>query len=127
MAVDFLLNNVDKSVTMDLVSPWKKAGAFGSLTNDRTLKQLEGRLTIDTNQEYLVNAEVRQSRKGSAYVYTPTFTVTAPGKNNINLGGSVEYLPSKSIDGDLTLAGITAQPVKGRCEYLFRHCLLEHN
>lgn len=63
-----------------------------------------------------MNAEVRQSRKGSLYVYTPTVEVIMTDRDNINLGGSVEYLPSKSIEGDLTLAGITVQPVKGRCK-----------
>ena len=90
----------------------------GSMTNERVHKQFQGRLLIDTTQEYSVNAEVRQSRKGSLYVYTPTVDITMSGLDSINLAGSVEYLPAKSVNGDLTLTGITAQPVKGRCEYI---------
>ncbi|XP_069109750.1 uncharacterized protein, partial [Argopecten irradians] len=85
-----------------------------SVAYERVHKQFQGRLLIDTVQEYSVNAEVRQSRRGSIYIYTPAVDITMSGRDSISLTGSVEYLPSKSVEGDLTLTGITVQPVKGK-------------
>ncbi|OWF55153.1 Apolipophorin [Mizuhopecten yessoensis] len=107
---------MDPSVTLNLFSPWKNATFNGNcaLQNTRSLRRLFGRISVDSNHDYYMNAEVLRSRRGHSFVYTPRLDLHLPIHDPIRLEGNIVYLPFKTIDMDMVLSGLTSSPVMAK-------------
>ncbi|KAJ8307373.1 hypothetical protein KUTeg_015457 [Tegillarca granosa] len=137
-AADFILRKEDKTLEMNMISPWKKATFTGKVQYDRNVKHLSGKFDVDGKTLYLMKSEIKRSRKGPSYIFTPVveirvpktksrlqtyitkkaikyrpfLSVKTPVKELIAFGGSVEYRPSSSATVDLTLDKVVDKPVK---------------
>ncbi|KAJ8321426.1 hypothetical protein KUTeg_001023 [Tegillarca granosa] len=53
-AADFILRKEDKTLEMNMISPWKKATFTGKVQYDRNVKHLSGKFDVDGKTLYLM-------------------------------------------------------------------------
>ncbi|XP_033737047.1 LOW QUALITY PROTEIN: uncharacterized protein LOC117325169 [Pecten maximus] len=105
------IHHTDRTMEMNLLSPWKKARFTGNLVNTESLKKIEGSLVVDTTRTYNAVFEVKRMVKKRVINYTPRVLITIPSKDSISLTGEVAYVKQTSLTGDLVLTGAHAEPV----------------
>lgn len=87
---------------------------LGALVGDNQQKQVAGRIVIDDRDEYSVTGEWIRTRKGQLYTYNPYIEIIIPNMENIRLSSSVEYVVGKSFNGELTVKGLSKQPIQSK-------------
>ena len=72
---------------------------------------VSGSFVTDDVNTYAVTSEVKMDESKNGVTYTPLVEVRRPGSDNMALTGMVTMETAKSATVDLTLAGVTAQPL----------------
>ena len=72
---------------------------------------VSGSFVTDDVNTYAVTSEVKIDESKNGVTYTPLVEVRRPGSDNMALTGMVTMETAKSATVDLTLAGVTAQPL----------------
>ncbi|KAK3093078.1 hypothetical protein FSP39_010780 [Pinctada imbricata] len=111
LSANVLLKKNDKTLEMNLISPWKKGSFKGDVVDTRDLKRVSGVVLLDEKKEFKASAEMARSRKGNSFFYTPSLEIKADKMKPIGLKGSIEYRPSQSFESEITLSGVTKSPV----------------
>ncbi|XP_071162849.1 uncharacterized protein [Mytilus edulis] len=128
-------SNVDRELSFDclvrsdplleisMISPWKRVSVRGALVGDNQQKQVAGRIVIDDRDEYSVTGEWIRTRKGQLYTYNPYIEIIIPNMENIRLSSSVEYVVGKSFNGELTVKGISKQPIQSKVNLISKKAM----
>ncbi|XP_021356772.1 uncharacterized protein LOC110452518 [Mizuhopecten yessoensis] len=105
------IRHVDRTMEMNLVSPWKKATFTGNLVYTEPLKKIEGDLVVDTTRTYGAVFELQRQEKKKVINYTPRIVITIPGRDGFSLTGSAVYVKQASLTGNVVLTGVHAEPI----------------
>ncbi|XP_067679783.1 uncharacterized protein [Haliotis asinina] len=111
LSMDVTINYKNKEFELEIVSPWKKATAKGNLDTDQKLLGVGGNLLLDEKDEYGLVGQVKIIKGRDAMTFKPRFEIRQPGAKVILLSGSVNTQGSRKANVDLSLDGITADPV----------------
>ncbi|XP_076436385.1 uncharacterized protein LOC143275928 [Babylonia areolata] len=110
LAFDLVLNHEDKQLEVSAASPWKKAEFKGAITNTKKLMGVSGSFITDDVNVYSLRTEVKIDESKNGVTYTPMVELRHPNRDNVALTGMVS-METKSAVVDLTLSGVTAQPL----------------
>ncbi|KAJ8316557.1 hypothetical protein KUTeg_005894 [Tegillarca granosa] len=81
-AADFILRKENKTLEMNMISPWKKQ--HSQVQYDRNVKHLSGKFDVDGKTLYLMKSEIKRSRKGPSYIFTPVVEIRVPKTKSSN-------------------------------------------
>ncbi|XP_063427202.1 apolipophorins-like [Mytilus trossulus] len=113
----------DPLLEISMISPWKRVSVRGALVGDNQQKQVAGRIVIDDKDEYSVTGEWIRTRKGQLYTYNPYIEIIIPNMENIRLSSSVEYVVGKSFNGELTVKGLSKQPIQSKVNLISKKAM----
>ena len=82
------------------------------MTLDRFLKGISGKMNIDGNKAYTLNAQLKKERVKNAHKYSPSLEITLPNKQPYTVSGMFMYDGIRKFDVELDMNRITAKPVK---------------
>ena len=88
----------------------------GSITATKELMGVKGSFVTDDTNIYAVTSEVKREQISGGVVYIPLIEIRTPSRDDISLSGHVTSLIGKSVSADLTLAGLSLQPLSLKCE-----------
>ena len=88
----------------------------GAITATKKLVGVSGSFIIDDVNTYAVTSEMKIDQTKSGITYTPLIEIRRPDTDNVALTGMVTMESMKSATADLTLAGLTAQPLAFKSE-----------
>ncbi|KAK7094147.1 hypothetical protein V1264_007812 [Littorina saxatilis] len=111
MAFDLVINHADKQLEVSAASPWKKAEFKGAITQTKKLMGVSGSFITDDVNTYAVTSEVKIEESKNGVTYTPLVEIRRPEQENMALTGLVTLETPKAATVDLTLTGVTAQPM----------------
>ncbi|XP_069127420.1 uncharacterized protein [Argopecten irradians] len=111
VSFNFNIQHTEKTMEMNLLSPWKTVRFNGNLVNSNTLKKIEGNVVVDSTRTYNAVFEVQRQEKKKVINYTPRMVITIPSRDSISLTGQVTYVKQTSMTGNLVLTGAHTQPI----------------
>ncbi|XP_076472286.1 uncharacterized protein LOC143301780 [Babylonia areolata] len=107
LALDMVIT--DRQLEISAASPWKKAEFKGDITSTKKLMGVSGSFVTDDVNTYALTTEVKIDQSKNGVTYTPLVEIRRPGINNMVLTGIVSMEKSSTVD--LTLSGVTEQPM----------------
>jgi hypothetical protein len=111
LATIVTLNTVQKSLDINVRSPWKKVHAAASLVNQADLKKLTAKVVIDEQKEYSATATVALQKENDVMKIIPEFNVIMNGKNPLKAGGLITIQKNAKIVADLKIENLTEKPI----------------
>ena len=75
------------------------------------MKGLVGTISIDETRKYKVDARIQVDQTKDRMTYTPIISIEIPDWKNVQLNGVLNYQKMKAFDADLTMQGVTKEPV----------------
>ena len=78
---------------------------------------VSGSFITDDVNIYAVTSEVKMDESKNGMTYTPLMEIRRPGSDNVALTGMVTMESMKSATADLTLTGLTAEPLAFKCKW----------
>ncbi|CAH1773813.1 unnamed protein product [Owenia fusiformis] len=111
MSVNFQLNRGEKTINLDMTSPWKKVSAKGSIDVAKILKKASTSIVIDNKQEYSAVAQIKVFKKGFLTTYAPSVVVNIHKMKPITLKGTLQNKNFKKMTADLALNNLFKTPV----------------
>lgn len=91
-----------------------KFHSTGAMILDDKQKQITGRIVIDNKNEYSITGELSQTKKGQLFTFNPYIEIIVPNAENIRISSKVEYVARKSLDSEITLSGLSKQPINAK-------------
>ena len=89
----------------------------GAITATKKLMGVSGSFIIDDVNTYAVTSELKIDESKNGMTYTPLVEIRRPDADNMALTGMVTMESMKSATADLTLSGLTAQPLAFKCKW----------
>nr|AGM37974.1 apolipophorin [Sinohyriopsis cumingii] len=111
LGLDIVVDHAQKTLDASLATPWKRADFSGSFQNTQDLKALTGKLTLDRIKEYVMDHQLKISRKNDRLTFSPTSIIKIPDWKDLSLTGNIDYLKMKNFTADLSLQGAFKDPV----------------
>lgn len=88
----------------------------GAITQTKKLMGVSGSFITDDVNTYAVTSEVKIEESKNGVTYTPLVEIRRPEQENMALTGLVTLETPKAATVDLTLTGVTAQPMSLKSE-----------
>ena len=109
---EFDLNRNDKSLNINLKSPFKKFTVEGKVTDGETLKSANFLLNYDESIKYSVKSELRVDETASSKRYSPSLEVSMPRRQPITFKGYwMLYKQENRVYVDLAVNELFSKPV----------------
>ena len=93
--------------------------SVGELLDSSSLKGLTGTISVDETRKYKLDARIQVDQTKDRMTYTPIIIIEVPDWKNIQLNGVLNYQKMKAFDADLTMEGVTDEPVIFQSMLLF--------
>lgn len=84
---------------------------LGELLDSANLKGLTGTINVDDTRKYKLDARIQVDQTKDRMTYTPIINIEIPDWKNVQLNGVLNYQKMKVFDADLTMEGVTDEPV----------------
>merc|ERR1712228_390309 len=111
LATIVTLDTVQKSLSLDVRSPWKKVHAEAAFVNQPDLKKVTTKLIVDDEKEYSAIATVALQQENDIMKIIPGFNVIMNGKNPLKAGGLITIQKNAKVVADLKIENLTEKPI----------------
>ena len=75
------------------------------------MKGLLGTISVDETRNYKLDARIQVDQTKDRMTYTPIISIEVPDWKNVQLNGVLNYQKMRTFDADLTMQGVTEEPV----------------
>ena len=76
------------------------------------MKGISGKMNMDRESPYAINAQLKKERVGNAHKFSPSLEVKLPNKQPITVSGMFMYNGNRQFDVEFNMNRVTPEPVK---------------